>query len=225
MSFGTTSVEEIYSTDAMGAEAPGLYPTGEVIRTNHPGVLEVKSRLEVRETLRIDYLAEQTHAQIIDDLRSTRRRAGISQNRLATGMPVRGRAISEWETSAICPPLEHMILWVDLLGLQLVLADGDGEVDNSRLRLLPGESWMHYQRRRLALPPRNRRLARGMSQEQLGELVGVCRDTVSRWEQVRVPPRPIAKIVWLQKMDFTLTLRPKIDFGPRIRRRVVRGFS
>ena len=225
MSFGTTSAEELNPTRAMDAGAPGLYSSGEAIRIDHRGVRGMKSKLEVRETLRIDYLAEQTYAQIIGELRSTRLRAGISQNRLATGMPVRGRAISEWETSVIYPPLEHMILWADLLGLQLVLVDGDGEVDNSRLRPLPGESWMHYQRRRLALPPRNRRLGRGMSQEQLGELVGVCRDTVSRWELVRVPPRPIAKIVWLQKMDFTLTLRPKIEIGPRTRRRAVLGCS
>jgi len=72
----------------------------------------------------------------------------------------------------------------------------------------PGESWEHFERRRLASPLRNRRLALGLSQTEVGNLIGVSRDSVQRWELACVPPRPIAHVVWAQKLGYALALRP-----------------
>lgn len=159
--------------------------------------------------LHVDAGAERAFGRIITDLRSARLEAGISQNALAVGLPVRGRAVSEWETGAIEPTLGHLIQWSNELGRRLVVIGRDGEVRNGPLRQRPGETFEVFERRRLAVPLRNRRLALGMAQGELGELVGVSRDSIQRWELVRVPPRPIAHVVWARQLGYTLDMRSR----------------
>ena len=168
--------------------------------------------------LHVDYAAERALARIVGHLRSARLDAGLSQNALATGLPVRGRAVSEWETGAIEPTLGHLIQWSRELSRRLVIIGRDGELRSGPVRQRPGESWDALERRRLAVPLRNRRLALGMAQGELGELVGVSRDSIQRWELTRVPPRPIAHIVWAQKLGYALDVRPISDGVPRLRR-------
>lgn len=166
-------------------------------------------------TLLVDPAAERTFARIIGRLRSVRLEAGATQNGLAAaGLPVRGRAISEWETGAIEPTLEHLILWARALGHHFVIIGWDGRLRNGPLRPRPGESWETFERRRLAVPLRNRRQAMGMNQDELGRLVGVSRDSIQRWELVRVPPRPISHVVWAQALNCTFALQP-INFPDR----------
>ncbi|WP_228554305.1 helix-turn-helix transcriptional regulator [Catenulispora pinisilvae] len=147
------------------------------------------------------------------DLRSARLDAGLSQNELAVGLPVRGRAVSEWETGAVEPTLAHLMLLARALGRRLVVLGRDGEVLSGRLRVRAGEPWEVFERRRLAVPLRNRRLALGLSQQALGRCVGVSRDSIQRWELVRVPPRPIALIVWAQKLGYTVALERLDSFS------------
>ena len=168
--------------------------------------------------LNADIAAERAFARIIDGLRAARKEAGLSQNTLATGLPVRGRAVSEWETGAIEPTLGHLILWSRELGRRLVIIGRDGELRDGPMRQRSGESWESFERRRLAVPLRNRRLALGIAQGELGLLVGVSRDSIQRWELVRVPPRPIAHVVWAQKLGYALDVRPVGDGTARIRR-------
>ena len=174
-------------------------------------------------TLHVDDVAERAYAQIIGRLRSTRLKVGISQNALSEGLPVRGRAISEWETGAIEPTLGHLILWCRELSLRPVIVGSDGEPRYGPLRQRPGEAREIFDRRRLASPLRTRRQALGMSQSKLCELVGVTRDSIQRWELAYVPPRPIALVVWTQRLGYSIDLRP-IDatdrrFGPYAVRR------
>jgi transcriptional regulator with XRE-family HTH domain len=180
--------------------------------------------------LHVDTAAERTFSRIIGGLRAARLDAGLSQNQLATGLPVRGRAISEWETGAIEPTLGHLIQWSRELGRRLVIIGRDGELRIAAVRQRPGESWEVFERRRLAIPLRNRRLVLGLGQGQLGGLVGVSRDSIQRWELVRVPPRPIAHVVWAQRLGYALDVWPIGDETPRLLRsgfvppnRTVRG--
>lgn len=159
-------------------------------------------------TLHVDSATESILARIVSTLRSARLDSGLSQNALSAGLPVRGRAISEWETGAIEPTLVHLIQWSRSLGQRLVIVGSDGELRMGPLRERPGEAWEVFERRRLAVPLRNRRQALGMAQGELAELVGVTRDSIQRWELVRVPPRPIAHILWAQKLGCSLALRP-----------------
>lgn len=159
-------------------------------------------------TLHVDSEAERTLATIIRSLRSVRLDAGRSQNALSAGLPVGGRTISEWETGAIEPTMEHLIQCCGELHLRLVIAGQDGKPCTAASRQRPGESWEHFERRRLATPLRERRVALGMSQGTLGEFVGVNRDSIQRWDLVRVPPRPISHVVWAQMLGYCLALRP-----------------
>lgn len=163
--------------------------------------------------LHVDYAAERALARIIGGLRTARLGAELSQNALSAGLPVRGRAISEWETGAIEPTLGHLIQWSRELNRRLVIVGRDGEPRSGPLRHKPGDSWEVSERRRLAVPLRNRRLVLGMAQGELGELVGVSRDSIQRWELVRVPPRPIAHVVWAHRLGYSLEIRPIAERG------------
>jgi transcriptional regulator with XRE-family HTH domain len=162
-------------------------------------------------TLRVDYATERTLAQIMGALRSARLDSGLTQTALSSGLPVRGRAISEWETGGIEPTMDHLILWSLKLHRRLVIVGRAGELLNRPIRQRPGESWVVYERRRLATPLKNRRVALGLTQEKLGEVVGVSKDSVSRWELARVPMRPIALIVWAQKLEYSVALWPTLE--------------
>ncbi|WP_370361221.1 helix-turn-helix domain-containing protein [Catenulispora sp. MAP12-49] len=160
--------------------------------------------------------------RIIGALRSARLNAELTQNAVSEGLPVRGRAISEWETGAIEPTLGHLILWSRELSLRLVIVGSDGELRYGPQRQRPGEALEIFERRRLASPLRNRRQALGMSQGKLCELVGVTRDSIQRWELARVAPRPIAHVVWAQSLGYSIALRPIAMSDRRPRRDAVR---
>lgn len=166
-----------------------------------------KVRRETRSYLIADDTAEQNFAEIIRDIKSARLKKGLSQNGLSSSLPVRGRAISEWETGAIQPKLNHLILLTHELDLRLAIIGLDGKPCNGPSRQRPGESWVKFERRRLAWPLKGRRVAQGMSQTELANLVGVSRDSIQRWELAHVPPRPIALAVWAQKLGYSLALR------------------
>lgn len=84
----------------------------------------------------------------------------------------------------------------------------DGEVRTGPVRPLRGEPWEVFDRRRLAVPLRNRRLFLGLAQGEFGRRVGVSRDSIQRWELARVPPRPMSLIVWAQKLDCSVAMQP-----------------
>jgi transcriptional regulator with XRE-family HTH domain len=159
-------------------------------------------------TLHVDDTAEAIFSGFVFTLRSERKANGFTQDDVASGLEVRARAISEWECGEIQPKLRHLIQWSGRLDHRLEVLGPDGEPLRGPARSRPGETWEHFERRRLAVPLRNRRLALGLSQTELGAFVGVSRDSVQRWELVCVPPRPIAHVVWAQKLGYTLALRP-----------------
>jgi len=47
----------------------------------------------------------------------------------------------------------------------------------------------------------------GLTLPELGERVGVSRDSIYRWEFAYVSPRPIALIVWAQKLTYSVALQ------------------
>lgn len=164
-------------------------------------------RRNPRGYLIADDMAEQAIAEIIHLLKSVRLKKGLSQNALSSALPVRGRAISEWENWYVEPKLGNLIEWSDALDLRLVILGQNGKQISGPTRQRPGESFVHFERRRLAWPLKGRRVAQGMSQTELANLVGVSRDSIQRWELAHVPPRPIALVVWAQKLGYSLALR------------------
>ncbi|WP_194891990.1 helix-turn-helix transcriptional regulator [Catenulispora pinisilvae] len=168
---------------------------------------------EPSATLHVDDEAELALWQIIAGLRTVRQGVGLTQNALSSHLPVRGRAISEWETGQMEPTLQHLMQWCRALDQRLVISSPDGELWQGPSRPRAGESWEFFERRRLAWPLRNRRRASGLSQAGLGQLVSVSRDSIQRWELLRVPPRPIALVVWAQKLGCSVVLRPVCEPG------------
>ncbi|MBS2554578.1 transcriptional regulator [Catenulispora sp. NL8] len=156
--------------------------------------------------LHVDFAAERNYAGIFGRLRSERLAAGLSQSTVASWFSIRARAVSEWETGAVQPTLDHLILLSGELGWRLVIVDRRGVSRGPQQR--PGESWVVFERRRLATPLKSRRLAWGLTQGELGQRVGVSRETIQRWEVARTSPRPMGLIVWAQKTNYCLGLRP-----------------
>jgi len=48
------------------------------------------------------------------------------------------------------------------------------------------------------------------TQEKLGFLVGVTRDSIRRWELARVPRRPMALVVWAQTLGYSVEVRAPV---------------
>ena len=165
--------------------------------------------------LHVDFAAERAFDRIVGRLRSARLEAGLTQDEVASGLSVRGRAICEWECGRIHPKLRYLIGWSARLDHRLVVLGRAGEPMPGPTRPRPGEAWEQFDRRRLAWPLRSRRIALGMAQGDLGELVGVCRDSIGRWELAKTPPRPIALIVWTQTLGYDVALQRRA--GPRMR--------
>jgi len=161
----------------------------------------------------IDDVAELNFARIVAELRAARLEAGLSQNALSAYLPVRGRAISEWETGAEEPTLQHLVQWSRALDQRLVIVKPGGLFWRGSSRQRAGESMESFEQRRMAQPLRNRRIALGLSQTGLGQLVGVSRDSIQRWELCRVPPRSIALVVWAQKLGCSVGVRPVREIG------------
>jgi transcriptional regulator with XRE-family HTH domain len=160
-----------------------------------------------RGALNIDDEAVLTYVEIIRRLRSARLAAGLTQNELTRRLPVSVSSISEWETGNTGPTLNHLTLLTRELDLRLTIIGLDGKPCNGPSRQRPGESWVHFERRRLAWPLRVRRVALKMSQEHVGQRVGVSRDSISRWETAAFPPQLIALVVWAQKLGYSVGLR------------------
>jgi len=109
--------------------------------------------------------------------------------------------------------MKHLIQWSHALDLRLVIVGRDGGLRPGPARRRAGETWEIFSRRRLAVPLRNRRLALRLTLPELGGLVGVSRDSIHRWELTYTPPRPIALIVWAQKLTYSAALQ-SVKNGP-----------
>ena len=159
--------------------------------------------------LQIDEAARRTLAQIVGELRSTRRAARLTQAILSSRMSIGAAGISDWENRRTDPTVARLAQWSDELGCCLAVVGSDGE------RLLPeppwplpGESEDSFRLRRLAAPLKKRRKELGLSQKNFGRFVGVSGSAISAWELTCFPPSAIAQVVWAQRMACDIALWP-----------------
>lgn len=158
--------------------------------------------------LKVDRATNDAFVQLISELRLIRRDARISQAALSSRVGVRGNRVSDWENLRSAPTLVNLTRWSGVLDRCLVVVGPDGKVLLPEpLSLLPSEA--SDELRRLAEPLKKRRKALNLSQRALGRLVGVSGSSISYWELTCIPPRPIAQIVWAQKLGCSIALRPK----------------
>lgn len=158
--------------------------------------------------LQVDRAANDSLVQLISELALVRRNARISQATLASRFGVRGNTISDWENLRWSPTLVNLTRWSSGLDRRLVVVGPDGKVLLPELMSsLPGERRDSFELRRLAEPLKSRRKGLKLSQKALGRLVGVSGSSISYWELTCIPPRPIAQIVWAQKLGCSIALR------------------
>lgn len=158
--------------------------------------------------LKVDDDAAENFAQIIGCLRLARQEAGLSHKALAARLPVGSKALYEWEARTFHPTMSHLLSWTRELGYRLEIIGPDGVLRDGPSRRLADEPWETFELRRLAVPLRNRRLACRMTLPALGQLVGVSKESLRRWEHAHAAPRPIALIVWARKLEYTVTMGP-----------------
>ena len=165
--------------------------------------------------LQVNSAAEESFRQLLDLLRTARVDAGLSQERLSSRLLVRRGTVFEWETGAGRPTMRNLILWSRELGLRLAIVGPDGNERNGFSKGIIGEAPEARELRRMAVPLKNRRLARKLTLVELSRTIGMNRNSLLRWERARVTPRPMALIVWAQALGYSVALRP---IGPRVER-------
>ena len=158
--------------------------------------------------LRVEATVRQHFQDLLRQLRTARRAAGLSQRSLAPRLNVIIASLADWEAGRDNPTMVHLIRWADALGLRLAIVEPRDSLGRPAVDQPPeDEPWEHQEMRRLAARLRSRRRALDISQDMLASHVGVSRISMQRWESVQVFPRPIAFLVWADSLGCTVTLR------------------
>lgn len=158
--------------------------------------------------LRVNAAVQRRSNAIQSRLLAAREAAGLSREILSENLNVSSRTLRGWERCYDSPSFTNLINWARELGLRLEIVDRLG---GSEPLLAPPEDdapWEVQEIRRLAPQLRTRRLARKISQTDLGLIVGVSRSSLQRWEDGEQLPRLIALIVWADRLDLAVELHP-----------------
>ncbi|NUP49479.1 MAG: transcriptional regulator, partial [Catenulispora sp.] len=156
--------------------------------------------------LRVETSVRQDFSELLSQLRSARRAAGLPQRSLAARLDVSNTSLADWETGKDDPTMAHLIRWATELGFRLAIVDPRHSPAVSCVELEDDESWEQHEMRRLAAALWTRRRSRKMSQTALADRVGVGRISMQRWESAQVFPRPIAFLAWAGALECSVAL-------------------
>ena len=137
-----------------------------------------------------------------------RKAAGLSQEKLAGVLGVSSRSLRDWERGYDIPGLAHLIDWARVLGFRLVLVELEAGPVLAPVSLGPGESLVEHEVGRMAVPLKVRREERGISQTDLGLIVGVTRSSLQRWEDRQQIPVAVSLVSWADRLGYTVGLMP-----------------
>lgn len=141
-------------------------------------------------------------------LLAARQAAGLSREALGRVLSVSSRTLQDWEKCYDSPSLTHLFRWARELGFRIGIVDRLAEPESPPATPDDDAPWELQEMRRLAPPLKSRRMARKISQTDLGLIVGVSRSALQRWEDNEQLPRVIALIVWADRLDFVVELHP-----------------
>jgi transcriptional regulator with XRE-family HTH domain len=159
--------------------------------------------------LRVNGAAQRRLNAIQSQLLATRLAAGMSRASLGDLLSISSRTLRDWEKCYSSPGLANALNWARTLGFRLVVTDRlTGPQPIAAAPDGDGALWEVQEMRRLAPPLKARRLARKISQTDLGLICGVTRSSLQRWEDAERLPRLVALIVWADRLDFIVELRP-----------------
>ncbi|MBS2545620.1 transcriptional regulator [Catenulispora sp. NL8] len=158
--------------------------------------------------LRVNAAAQRRLNAIQAQLLSARLAAKMSQEALSEALRVTSRSLRDWERRYDSPSLAHALDWAQRLGFRLALADRLTDATTPPVEVEHHPIWQMQEYRLLAPLLKARRRVRKISQTDLGLIVGVTRSTLQRWEDGEQMPRLIALIVWADRLDYSVELRP-----------------
>lgn len=147
-------------------------------------------------------------AELAWQLAEERRWQGITQASLGAALGKSGVSIANWESGRV-PSVANFVRWADALGRRLVVVDREYAVW-SPPRPVPrggGEETHLYRLRVLALTLRQVRLEAGLTQEQVGQRLGVSGWTVQMWENSARLPRMGRLADWCGVLGCRIELR------------------
>ena len=119
-----------------------------------------------------------------DKLQQLRRNAKLTQDEFAVHIGISRQAISKWESGVAYPDLKNLQIICKFFNISpdLLLNDKRDLSDTK-------ESFYHFDLTDLGNNIRKVRLARSIGQENLAEMLGVSRQSVSKWENGMTVPK------------------------------------
>jgi transcriptional regulator with XRE-family HTH domain len=158
--------------------------------------------------LRVNAAVQRRSNAIQLQLLAAREAAGVSREELSRTLRVSNRTLRDWERRYESPSFTNLLNWARELGLRLAIVDRLGDSEPFPITWEDdGAPWEVQEMRRLAPQLKSRRLARRISQTDLGLIVGVSRSSLQRWEDGEQLPRLIALIVWADRLDLAVELQ------------------
>ena len=148
-------------------------------------------------------------AVLVDELAEARRRQDVTRTAVGDAMGLTPMAIAHWEHRRDLPSTANFILWARSLGFTVVVVDGTGAVHAPRLVPLRAEPPEEYRMRCIAQVLRDVRLEADLTQEQIGEQLGVSTTTVQHWEGGHRVPRLVRLTAWCVALGCRLVLKPR----------------
>ncbi len=146
--------------------------------------------------------------EMIRELVAARQRRALSQRRLSVRLGLTELVVGRWECRIDVPSTEHFVAWARVLGLGVVLLDPAGKPIEQRPDLLPGESFEHFEVRRITLALKATRMDADFAQKALGRELGVSTRAILMWETARREPRLKHLLAWADRLSCRITLEP-----------------
>ena len=141
---------------------------------------------------------------LIHILRDARRGRRVTQLDLAARLGVTEITVVEWETRRDFPATGNFFRWADELGYVVEVRESSGELLKvGRVSRIRGAEARMARTQRLL---RHARVARGLTQEELGAELGVSTWSVRMWESAQRTPRLIHLVEWCGILGCRLAL-------------------
>lgn len=185
-------------------------PAGGVAHSRAMQHVDGSKTCGVFSVLRVNTSMQRRLDSIQTKLYLARQSESMTRDALAAALGVASRTLRDWEKCYDSPSLGHMLNWAHRLGYRLTLSDRLGRAElSSTVAEDDVPSWELREMRRLVPALKSRREERKISQTDLALIIGVTRSTLRRWEDGAQLARPIALIVWSDRLDFTLELESR----------------
>ena len=131
-----------------------------------------------------------------DKLQQLRRNAKLTQDEFAAIIEISRQAISKWESGKAYPDLKKLQIICKFFNVSPDLLLNDKcELSDAN------EEYYPFDLAELGNHIQNVRIARGIRQENLAELLGVSRQSLSKWENGTVIPKTEFLIMIMKKLD------------------------